>query len=77
MGAQIKLNCSELYQQKNIIPGKYCITELLPSNESMTRKQSHPDEYSQAIIDSLSESDISILPAIPVVFGRLEQVSVS
>ena len=52
--------------------GKYCIAELLPANEALSRQQWFPDEHSQGFIDSLSVSTEPILTAIPVAFGRLE-----
>ena len=39
-----------------MVLGKYCITELLHINDSLSRNYSCPDEYSQGTIDSLSVS---------------------
>ena len=52
---------------KSLIAQNYVDQKGIVSN-----KNSYPNEHSQVIIDSLSVSAASILPAIPVALGKLE-----
>ena len=52
---------------KSLIAQNYVDQKGIVSN-----KYSYANEHSQAIIDSLSVSAASILPAIPVALGKLE-----
>ena len=52
---------------KSLIAQNYVDQKGIVSN-----KYSYPNEHSQVIIDSLSVSAASILPAIPVALGKLE-----